>query len=246
MGFGDFMSDIGNGISNGLGKAKTFLFGGDATKGMASGPQTGDYQRQYLQGDFMNRQAPTMNVAQSADAAQARGQQGQLASMLFQQAQGQAPGAGEMAVNRQANQALANQASMAQMARGAGAGMAMRNAARTSADIGTNAAGQASIAQMQDQTNAQNQLGGLLGGMRGQDIQGRGQDIQIAGANQQSQLAQQQLQLGGLAQMLGVDQAALDQDARRRALQMGDKGMLPSLLQVGGQIGAAYAGGGAR
>lgn len=211
-----------------------WLVGGNATKGMQTQPQTADYQRGYLQQDFMKRDAPTMNTAQ---ADQTRGQQGQLAQMLFQQAQGLTKGAGERAVERQAGNAMAQQVSQAQMARGAGAGMAARNAARTSADIGTNAAGQAGIAQLQDQQSAQNQLGGLLNATRGQDIQ-------TAGANQQAQLAQQQQQLAALAQMLGVDQAALQQDLAKRGLAAQDKGMLPSLLQIGGQIGAAAATGG--
>ncbi len=208
-----------------------WLFGGGATKGMASEPKSAAYQRNYLQGDFMQRQAPGMDTSQSN---QARDQQSQLAQMLMQQAGGQRQGAGELAVQRQAGNAMAQQTSMAQMARGAGAGMAARNAARSSADIGANAAGQAAIAQMQDQQSAQNQLGGLLGMQRQQDIG-------VAGANQQAQLAQQQQQLQGLAQMLGVDVAALQQDLAKRGLAQQDKGMLPTLLQVGGQIGAAAA-----
>jgi hypothetical protein len=223
----------GGGLGGLAGRAKTWLLGGDATKGMPSGPQTGDYQRGYLQNDFMNRGAPQMNTGQSD---QARGQQQQLAQMLFQQANGQRQGAGELAVQRQANNAMANTTSAAQMARGANSAMAARNAARTNADIGVNAAGQAGIAQLQDQQSAQNQLGGLLG-------MTRQQDIGVAGANQQGQLAQQQLQLQALAQMLGVDQAALQQDLAKRGLDMQDQGMLPSLLQIGGQIGAAAAGG---
>ncbi len=219
-------------FDQGVQDAKTWLLGGGATKGMASEPQTAGFQRGYLQNDFLNRQAPMMNTGQ---ADQTRGQQGQLASMLFQQAQGMRPGAGEMAVNRQANQALASQTSAAQMARGANAALAMRNAARTRADIGVNAAGQASIAQLQDQQSAQNQLGGLLGGMRGQDIG-------VAQGNQQAQMQQQQLQLAALAQMLGVDQAALQQDLAKRGIAANDKGMLPTLLQVGGSIAGAAAG----
>ncbi len=212
---------------------KEFFFGGDATKGMKTQPQTADWQRTYLK-TAAEQGAPTLSTGQ---IDQSRGQQNQLASMLFNQARGLTPGAGELAVQRQANNALANQASMAQMSRGAGVGMAARTAARNAADIGTNAAGQASIAQMQDQQAAQGQLGSLLNATRSQDIQ-------VAGANQSSQLAQQQQNLGALSQLLGVDQAALQQDAARRQIAAGDKGMLPSLLQVGGQIGAAYATGG--
>jgi hypothetical protein len=209
---------------------KNFLFGGKATKGMASGPQSADYQHGYLQ-QFNNRQAPAMDAGQ---ADQTRGQQGQLANMLFQQARGQTPGAGELAVQRQAGNAMAQQTSAAQMARGANAALAARNAARTTADIGANAAGQASIAQMQDQQAATHQLGGLLGNMRGQDIG-------VAQGNQQAQMQQQQLQLQSLAQMLGVDVATLQQDLAKRGLAAQDKGMLPSLLQIGGQMGAAAA-----
>jgi hypothetical protein len=228
------VSTGGSGSSLNSGGLGNWLFGGGATKSMPTGPRTGDYQRGYLQNDFMNRDAPMLNAGQSD---QSRGQQQQLAQMLFQQATGQRQGAGELAVQRQANNAMANTTSASQMARGANTAMAMRNAARTNADIGVNAAGQAGIAQLQDQQSAQNQLGGLLGGMRGQDIQ-------TAGANQQAQMQQQQLQLAALAQMLGVDQAALQQDLAKRNIDLNDKGMLPSLLQIGGQIGAAAATGG--
>jgi hypothetical protein len=224
----------GSALGDAAAAGKTWLLGGDATKGMQTQPQTADYQRGYLQNDFMNRGAPMMDASQ---ANQARGQQSNLAGMLFQQATGATPGAGELAVQRQAGNAMAQQTSMAQMARGANAALAARNAARMNAGIGVNAAGQAGIAQMQDQQAAQGQLAGLLGHMRGQDIQ-------TAGANQQSQLAQQQLQLGGLAQLLGVDQAALQQDLAKRQIDAGDKGMLGSAMQVAGQIGAAYATGG--
>lgn len=209
---------------------KNWFVGGNATKGMPTQPQTADYQRGYLQ-NMAGRQAPMIDQTQSNAS---RDQQGQLASMLMQHAQGLAPGAGELAIQRQAGNAMAQQTSAAQMARGANAALAARNAARNNADIGTNAAGQASIAQLQDQQSAQNQLGGLLGTQRQQDIQ-------TAGANQQAQMGQQQLQLGALAQMLGVDQSALQQELAKRGLSLQDKGMLPSLLQIGGQIGAAAA-----
>lgn len=214
------------------GAAKDWLLGGKAGNNIPTQTQTGEYQRGYLQNDFMNRAAPTMDAGQSN---QARGQQNQLAGMLFQQATGATPGAGELAVQRQASNAMAQQTSAAQMARGANAALAARTAARTNANIGGNAAGQAQIAQLQDQQSAQNQLAGLLGNMRGQDIQ-------TAGANQQAQLAQQQLQLGALAQMLGVDQAELEASIARANVNNADKGMLGTLLQVGGQIGAAAAG----
>lgn len=207
-----------------------WLFGGGATKGMATAPQTAGYQRGYLQ-NMLGRQAPTMDTGQ---ANQSREQQQQLAQMLFQQAQGQRAGAGELAVNRQANQALAQQTAAAQMARGSNSALAARNAARNQADIGTNAAGQASIAQLQDQQAAYNQLGGLLG-------QTRAQDIGTAQGNQAAQMQQQQLQIAALAQMLGVDKAQLEQDLEKRKLQTQDKGNLGGLLQAVGGLFASDA-----
>ena len=235
--------DNGSGTSSGITKALPFsnesspwwnpgesewLFGGGATKGMNTAPQTGDYQRGYLQ-QMTGREAPQMNTGASD---QARGQQQQLAQMLFAQANGQKQGAGELAVQRQVNNAQANNTSAAQMSRGANTAMAMRNAARTNADIGVNGAGQAGIAQLQDQQMATNQLGGLLGATRGQDIQ-------VAGANQAGQMQQQQIQLAALAQMLGVDQAALTQDLEKRKIDATDKGTFGSLLQAGGSLMAA-------
>jgi len=209
--------------------AKNWFFGGDATKGMASGPQTGDYQRSYLQNNFMTRPAPTMDTTQSD---QSRAQQGQLADMLFKTASGQQMGPGATMVQRGVNNAQAAQQSNAMLGRGADAGLAGRTAARNMADIGVNGAGQMGVAQMQDVNNAQGQLSGLLG-------QTRQQDIGVAQGNQQANMQQQGLQLSALAQMLGVDQSALAQDLAKRGINLQDRGMLPGLLQVGGQIGAA-------
>lgn len=212
---------------------QNWLFGGDATKDMPSQPQSADLQRSYL-GGMLNRQAPSMDVSQSN---QARGQQSNLAGMLTGIANGTQKGAGEMAVNRQVGQAQAAQTAGASMARGANAALAQRQAARMTADIGVNGAGQAAIAQQNDQTNAVGQLGGLLSGMRQQDMG-------VAGANQNAQMQQQQMQISALAQMLGVDEATLRADLAKRQLASQDKGNLGTLMQIGGQLGAAYATGG--
>lgn len=221
-------ADYESGGSNGLGQ---WLFGGGATRGMASGPATGAFQQQYAQ-DMLGRPAPTMNTAQ---ADQSRQQQQTLADMLMRTARGDAPGAGEMAVNRQIGQAQAAQTAQAAAARGANAALANRAAARQSAELGVNGAGQAAQAQITDQNAAQGQLGQLLGGMRAGDIN-------VAGANQNAQMDQQKIQLQALAAMLGVDVAALQQDLVKRQIAAGDKGMFPGLLQAGGSILAASAG----
>ena len=231
-------------LSDAYGWGKNLLFGGDATKGMSDGPASAAYQTDYLKG-MLGRGAPTMdgsNLYGMQD--QSRGMQSELAQRLNLVSAGKAPGAGEMAVNRQIGQAQAAQAAQAATARGANAALANREAARQTANIGVSGAGQAAIAQLNDQTAASGQLAGLLGTQRSQDIGMRGQDIGVAQGNQQAQMQQQQIQLGALAQMLGVDQATLQAQLAKAQVAAGDKGIFPSLLQAGGQIGAAYATGG--
>lgn len=256
------------------GSIKNFLFGGDATEGMPTRPENADFMGNYIRtqlGGVQDRNAPMAQAAQLGPAAQlnpldhlaARGQQQSLSDRLNSIASGTAKGAGEMAVDRQVGQAQAAQQAAAQMARGTNTALAMRNAARNTADIGLAGAGEAKMAAMNDQTQANQLLGGVLGQMRGQDIDVAGQNagfqqqrmLQQGGfqqqtnlANQQSQLAQtgmnDQASLGYLAQLLGVDQATLQADLAARQMKMGDKGIFPTLLQVGGQIGAAAATGG--
>ncbi len=196
-----------------------WLFGGGASKDMMLKPPSADMQRPYL-GSMLDRQAPMMDQTQQL---QARQQQQGLAGMLQRQASGQQAGAGELAVNRQVGQAQAAQASQSMMARGANAGMANRQAARSTADIGVAGAGQAAQAQMQDQTNAMGQLGGVLQGMRGADVQ-------VAGANQASQMQQQQVQLAALAQMLGIDQAEMQARIEKAKVDAGDKGNIGGIM----------------
>lgn len=211
--------------------ASGFLFGGNATKGMSDGPATGAYQTDYLK-NMLGRGAPQMNTGQSD---QARGQQQNLATMLQGVANGSQVGAGEMAVNRQVGQAQANQQAQAQMARGANAALAARTAARTTADVGVNGAGMAAQAQMQDATNAQGQLGSILNNMRGADIG-------VANANLGANMQQQQIQLSALAQMLGIDEATLRQQAAKAGINVNDKGAFGSMLQAGAQMVSAKLG----
>lgn len=219
--------------------AKNFLFGGNATEGMASGPEHGAAAGRFIQDQLAQSQGRPAPVFESADAAMARNQQLILANELRKIASGQQVGAGEMAVNRQVGQATAGQQSNAMMARGSNAPLAARAAARNTADIGVNGAGIAAGAQLQDASNAQGQLAGILNGMRGQDIA-------IGQGNQNATLGQtgmnQQYSLGLLGSQLGYDQAALNQDAVKRGIDMQDKGIFPQLLAAGAQIGGAAAG----
>lgn len=205
-----------------------WLFGGGATNNVGSSPQTAGYQREQSK-RLVGAQAPMMDATQSNEV---RGQQGQLAGMLFNQASGATPGAGEMAVNRQVGQAQAANAAQAASSRGANAALAGRQMQRTNAEMGVAGAGQAAQAQMQDQQAAQGQLGALLG-------QQRSGDISVAGQNQQAQMQQQQIQLGALAQMLGVDQAQLQAQLQKAQIKSTDNGSFGHLLTGAGALLAA-------
>ncbi|MGN6107230.1 MAG: hypothetical protein ACTHU0_19135 [Kofleriaceae bacterium] len=256
------------------GGVKNWLFGGNATEGLNTRGENADFAQGFLRNQVSGlggREAPRAQAAQLGSAAQLNGgpqdqvrqQQQQAVGHLQGIMSGQQAGAGELAVNRQVGQAGAAQQAAARMARGANAALAARNAARNTADIGLGGAQQASIAQMQDQANATGQLAGILGTMRGQDLDLAGQNAQLAQqrmlqqgqfnqqanlANQQAALAQtgmnDQAQMGYLAQLLGMDQAQFAAELAKRGLAQQDKGVFPGLLQAGGQVGAAFAGGG--
>lgn len=229
-----------------------------------------------------NRQAPqaqnttvapvvTGQATQLATGAadQARAQQQQLIQQQMAIANGQQAGAGELAAQRQAVRAAAQQQAMAASQRGPNAALAARSAGRNVADIGAAAAGQAQQAALQDQANAMGQLGQLTTGMRGQDIDVAGQNAQLtqnmnlanlnaqnqqifqqAGLNQATSLANMQarLQVMGLndqaslaylAQLYGVDQTEMAARLSQEATQFGQKGVFGDILAAGGTLGAA-------
>jgi hypothetical protein len=251
-----------------------WLFGGTAGNSINTQGANGAYAQDYLRnqlGSVGGRQAPQTTAAQLGAAAQlnggpqdqARAQQQQTAGFLQGIMQGNRAGAGELAVNRQVGQATAAQQAAARMARGANAALAARNAARNTADISLSGAGQAAQAQMQDQNAAAGQLGGLLQGMRGQDIDFAGQNAQLAqqrmlqqGAfDQQTGLANQDARLrqmgmndqasqNYLAQLLGMDQATFQRELAKQQMNAQDKGALGGLLQGAAGIGMTYATGG--
>ncbi len=258
-----FWSGVGN-----------YLFGGDATKGIDTKPQQYDAataQLGQMAAGAQGRAAPIAQTAQlgpayqlsPAQMAQSRAGAFGVADRLGAIAGGQAPGAGEMAVNRQLGQATAAQLSAARQAHGANAALAYRNAMRNTADLGLAGAGQAAQSQLSDQQAANAQLGQLYSGLYGQDASVAAQNAQLGQqvalqqggfqqqtnlANQGAQLQQQQqndaMQIQALGQQLGWDQARINAELAKAGIAANDKGIFPSLLQVGGQIGAAYATGG--
>lgn len=239
-----------------------YLFGwGDAARARgALAPQNfqlqgADMLRGYAGsqlGGVQGRAAPNIAHTQLAGGPQnqARGGQLGLARSLEGVMTGQQAGAGELAVNRQARAAAANQFAAQNMARGANAATAARAAAGNLGDIGLNATGQASQAAMSDQAAARGQLAGVYDSMRGQDIGFAGQNAQLGQqanmANQQAALQQRgmndQYGLGLMGQYAGLSQAELQARMQRAGLlQAGNTGgMAGNLLQMGGQLGAAY------
>jgi len=201
------------------------------------GPQQYNQATQRL-GQMANQQAPQVDVNQigSNNMAQSRANLMGTAGNLSAIASGQQQGAGQIAVNRQVGAANAQQAAMAQAARGGNAALAMRNAARNQADIGLQGAGQAAQAQQSDQLAANQQLGSIYGNMYGQDAQTA---AQAAFANQNANLQQQGLQQQALGQQLGWDQATINEQIAKTAAEDNQKGIGGSFLSaVGGIIGA--------
>lgn len=192
------------------------MFGGGVTS-------PGDYYKQnpYAQ------QVMGMGMAQvdPTQQAQFRNAQMQQLGQLQRIAGGQQQGAGELAVQRQVQNALAAQQAQARMARGGqNAALAMRQGARNAAGIGLSGAGQAQQAAMGDQMNAQ----GLLANVAGQ---GRQQDLGLAGQNAQLQQGYQQL-LGNMGQ------GELSSMASMYGAAQQNPGMLGGLMQgAGGLLG---------
>lgn len=197
---------------------------------------------------------------------QFRGMQMQQANSLLAQALGNEKGAGELAVERQAQNAIAAQRAGARSARGAMGGMAGLQAARNASMISGDAIGQAQQASMQDKANANALLNQALQGGRGQDIglatsqAGFGQQMNLANMqalndrsalqgqlNQGTSLAnlQAQLQQTGmndaainnyLSQLLGMNIAEMQTGAGMAQ----QPGYLGGLLNTGGQVLGSY------
>jgi hypothetical protein len=237
----------------------TRLYGGKATEGLSTQGENHGYLTDVASRGLNTvnaREAPMAQSAQlgqaaqldSAQQAQVRAQQQQTAGYLQGILGGQQAGAGELAVNRQVGQANAAQMAAARMARGAGAALAARGAARNQMDIGLAGAGQAAQAQMGDQQMAVGQLGGLLAQTREGDLGLAGQNAQLQqqrmlqqGQFQQTGMNDQQ-QLGYMAQLGGMDQAQWEREIAKRQIALGDRGSIGNIFNAGGQMLAQYAG----
>ncbi len=148
-----------------------------------------EFQRQMQ--EVQNRKAQQVAAAQinTGPQDQFRNAQLGLVSQLQQQAAGQGPSLAQMQLQQGADRNLKNAIAMQASQRGGMAGgLAMRNIAQQRADIGQQLAGQAGMQRLQEQQQAQQMLGGISGGARGQDI---GLATSQAELGQQAALANQ-------------------------------------------------------
>lgn len=203
----------------------------------------------YAPGGITQMQAPQYGAPQlqMGDDPFRRAQLQQM-SQLQGIASGQQQGAGELAAQRQYQNALAANQAGARMARGGSAPQAYLAAANQRAALGSSAAGMGQQAALQDQMNAQGMLGQV-------GAQGRQGDYSTANANAGYQMGTNQLNSQGqlatnqlnsqnyqqlLAQLSGMsaNQLAGQQAAKMQANQ-NQSGLLGGLLSSGGQMAGA-------
>jgi len=205
----------------------------DAVRGRQA-PQAGNT----MVGNVRTGQASQLDPRMQA---QFRAQQMQLADRLTGIASGQQQGAGELAAQRQGNNAIAQQQAMARMGRGGNAALAARGAASNAANIGLNTAGLSQQAALQDQSAANAQLGGVIS-------QGREQDIGMAGQNanlqQNMKLANLSAQNQQIFQQAGLNQATslANMQSKLATMGMNDQAQQAYLAQLFGVSAAEMQG----
>jgi hypothetical protein len=166
-----FFGDVGNFFGMGLGTSsyqtdpsKFQLPGMQDTQGQSQQGVTNAYGNQY---NALHQGAPTIDQSGSS---QWRGQQGQLAGMLFNQANGLGPNMGQMQLQSATDQNIRNAMALGQSMPGQNNMAAYRNILDNQAQAQQQAAGQSALLQAQTQQAAEGQLQGLLSGARSQDI----------------------------------------------------------------------------
>lgn len=207
-----FWGSLGNVFLGGLGQSTN-----------PSDYQVANPQQQAING-MLGQQAAQVDPTQQA---QFRNMQVQQAQQLQGIASGQQQGAGELAAQRQVQNAVAAQQAQARMARGGqNAALAFRNAAGNTANAGLAGAGQAQQAALQDQQTAQGQLSNSLN-------QGRSSDLSMAGQNAQLQQGQYGQNLGALT---GLNSQQLQAQSGAMNTTMNQTGILGGLLNTAGSM----------
>jgi len=176
-----------------------------------------------LAGSYDDRKANLSQAQLGRNTSPFRGDQRQLAGMLMRQAQGHGPGQRLVRMQAQgaADRGMAQQMAMANSGRPGMGAMGARNAMMNSGNIQSQVGGQAAMAGLQAQLGATSQLGSVLQGARGQDLNAsqfaasqKQQNDQFntdarlrqMGLNDQAQLEalRQRLQLSGMQQQGGL------------------------------------------
>jgi hypothetical protein len=172
----------------------------------AFGDPMGGYNKQQLASALAARQAQPVQQMQAATLGpmqnaqgsmsggsqintlpqeQTRAQQMALGQQLARTASGQGPSVAQEQLKQATDQNIRQQQSLAASMRGVNPALAARNAQMGAASAQQQAAGQASTMRAQEALSAQGQLGGLLSGVRGQDIGLGTEQAQLGQQNQQ-------------------------------------------------------------
>lgn len=116
-----------------------------------------------------NGRAPQMDPAAQSRYSAFRGNQSDLIAMLEAQARGEGPSLAQAQLQAATDRNQKGQQALAAGAQGPNAMLAQFQAMQNSSGLGMQAAQDAAMARMQEQYNAQNQLGLTLHGARGMD-----------------------------------------------------------------------------
>jgi hypothetical protein len=141
--------------------------GYDFNQGAAQMPGYDDWRQQMQAGaaGAANRTGPQ---------DQWRQQQQQLSQALWQQAMGEGPSIAQEQLKRGTEDSLSSAMALGASQRGAGGAGALRGIQNQQAGISQRMAGDSAMLRLQEQMQARGQLGGLLSGARGQDLQNQG------------------------------------------------------------------------
>lgn len=164
-------------------------------------------------------QVGTLTPAQIQDQQQAevRAKQMALATQLEGQAAGTAPSLAQQQLKQANDRAIAQQMALAGMARGGNVSLAQRNAAVNTANLQQTNAQSAAQLKLQEQQQAQQQLGTLYGNTREADVtlaQKQAELAQQAGLTNFTTAADTAKAQAGLNQEANIQQAQLSQQAQ--------------------------------
>ena len=174
--------------------------------------------------------------AQGRQFGQFGGQQQDLASALYAQSMGQGPSLAQNQLQRATDRSLSQAAALQASQRGGmGGGLGARALQSQAAGLSQQAAGQSADLALAEQMQARQQLGGVLG-------QGRAQDLQTAAMN--DEMVRYYEGLGFSTDQAGFAAAQALENLRVQEA-LGQQGINAQLAAGRNQLGAQLGGGGA-